>query len=125
CPRPTKPTLGLLLSTIYLLRCRGPVSSLQGDRHGLLLGAVLDPGPPELTADAAAPGAAPRKPRVDDSPAVHPHGARAQLAREQVRARYVPGPDRRRQPVVGPIGEPDRLSRVIERDHRADRSEDL
>src|SRR5438034_9322473 len=80
---------------------------------------------PELTAEAGLLVAAERKPRERRVRHVDPDRACLDPPREPVTAGGIARPDRRHQPVAALVGDPHRVSFVLERDHGHDRPEDL
>ena len=93
--------------------------------HALRLEVELERLEPELAAEAGLLVAAERDAREGGVRHVDPDRARLDPAREPVAARGIARPDRRHQPVLDVVRDPDRVLLVLERDHRHDRAEDL
>nr|ART40488.1 K624 [uncultured bacterium] len=78
-----------------------------------------------LAADAGVLHAAEGRAQVAQEPGVDPHDAGLELRRHAVRAGQVRAPDRRRQAVIGVVGQFQHLFFGVERRHRHHRAEDF
>src|SRR5207247_485212 len=79
----------------------------------------------ELAADPALLVATERVVAADHVPVVDPHGPRLDLRRDLERTLVVGAPHARRQPVLGVVGDPDRLVTRGVLQHADNRAEDL
>src|SRR5450755_2070289 len=112
------------------VRTWDPISGLliigsQFDHHVAQLGIELERVHAALAADARGLGAAERGAQVAQEPAVDPAQANLDLARHAVRGAQGLRPDRRREAVVGGVGQRDRLVLGVERRDVATRAEYL